>query len=412
MKTVCMLLQNHYDDDVRVRRKAEALVAAGYSVDVIALRADTSPSREYQINGVNVYTFALGKKRGSLLRYLFEYTAFFLLTFYKLTVRTRKRHYSMVDVNNLPDFLVFAAVWAKHRGAKVVLDMHEITPEFYISKYGIGENSPLIRFLQFIERRSMHFADHVLTISEPIQQLLVDRGLSPRHATVIMNSVDESLFTSVRWQPAAISSAGGARPFVMMYHGTLTGLYGLSIAIQAFALAKDQMEGAEFWILGSGPVTSGLERLAREVGLNARVKFLGKVPPAEIPPWLAQCDIGVLATRRDIFLDFSFSNKLPEYIIMNKAVISSRLKTIQHYFSEEALAYFEPGDVDGLAKQMVRLYGDAQLRASLASKAADEYKPIRWEIMKERYLQLIASLVTGAPSSKGKQQPEAFANAG
>lgn len=407
-----MLLQNHYDDDVRVRRKAEALVTAGYSVDVIALRADTSPSRDYQINGVNVYTFSLGKKRGSLLRYLFEYTAFFLLAFYKLTVLMRKRHYSMVDVNNLPDFLVFAAAWAKHCGAKVVLDMHEITPEFYISKYGIEENSLLIRFLQFIERRSMHFADHVLTISEPIQQLLVDRGLSPHHATVIMNSVDESLFASVSDQPAVISAVAGVRPFVMMYHGTLTGLYGLDIAIQAFGIAKNQMEGAEFWILGSGPAASDLERLAQEVGVNSKVKFLGKVPPAEIPRWLAQCDIGVLATRRDIFLDFSFSNKLPEYIIMNKAVISSRLKTIQHYFSGEALAYFEPGDVASLAKQMVRLYGDPQLRANLASKAADEYKPIRWEIMKERYLQVTASLVTGSPSSKGRQRPEALATAG
>ena len=37
MKAVCILLQNHYDMDIRVRRKAEALVAEGYEVDVLAL---------------------------------------------------------------------------------------------------------------------------------------------------------------------------------------------------------------------------------------------------------------------------------------------------------------------------------------------------------------------------------------
>jgi hypothetical protein len=70
MKSVCMLLQNPYDIDVRVRRKAEALVAAGYSVDVLALRASHA-EKSYILNGVNVYTVAVGKKRGTLLRYVF-----------------------------------------------------------------------------------------------------------------------------------------------------------------------------------------------------------------------------------------------------------------------------------------------------------------------------------------------------
>ena len=68
MKNVCILLQNHYDDDIRVRRKAEALVGAGYGVDVIALRRDHSSLPRYELNGVNIYCSSLGKKRGSLLR--------------------------------------------------------------------------------------------------------------------------------------------------------------------------------------------------------------------------------------------------------------------------------------------------------------------------------------------------------
>src|SRR5262249_13232123 len=35
-KSFCILVQNQYDIDARVRRKAEALVGAGYSVDVLA----------------------------------------------------------------------------------------------------------------------------------------------------------------------------------------------------------------------------------------------------------------------------------------------------------------------------------------------------------------------------------------
>src|SRR3954468_16230160 len=104
-----------------------------------------------------------------------------------------------------------------------------------------------------------------------------------------------------------------------------------------------------------------------------------------MPRLLAQFGAGVLGTRRDVFLDYSFSNKLSEYIIMDKAVISSRLQAIRHYFSEEALAFFEPNNPAELAKQMVRVCNDKDLRTRLVNKANEEYLPIRWEIMKSRY---------------------------
>src|SRR5437867_2620408 len=77
-----------------------------------------------------------------------------------------------------------------------------------------------IRQLKRVEKASMDFADRVITINEPIRDLLKDRGLDLSKSTVIMNSVDESLFASAARYPAE-ARLGGAR-FVMMYHGTLT----------------------------------------------------------------------------------------------------------------------------------------------------------------------------------------------
>ena len=385
MKSVCILLQNHYEPDIRVRRKAEALVAAGYAVDVLALRSTFAASKTYQLNGVTVYTISLGKKRGSLLRYLFEYVAFFVWCFFKLFSLHRKKRYAVVDVNNLPDFLVFAAAWAKWKGAKLVFDMHEITPEFYISKYGMKESSIMVKLLKLVERASFKFADHVITITEPIKELLRTRGLPASKCTVVMNSVDEALFqapVTVVPEPAAAAAPG---KFIMMYHGTLTRIYGLDIAIEAFSLVHKQMPGAQFWILGGGPERKALEELCRNLGVDNKVSFIGNVLPQEVRQWLHRSDVGVLATRRDVFLDFSFSNKLSEYIIMDKPVIASRLRTIHHYFTEQALAFFEPGKAQELAEQMLRLYADPALRAKFVEKAKQEYAPINWEVMKHRY---------------------------
>ena len=389
-----MLVQTDYQMDIRVRRKAEALVAAGYAVDVLALRAAPSGKKSYVLNGVQVHTISLGKQRGSMGRYVFEYLAFLVWATVKLTLFSLRRGYAVIDVNNLPDFLVFAALPARFKGAKVVFDMHEITPEFVMSKYKVAANHWLVRLSRAIERACIRYADHVVTINEPVRRLLATRGLLPGRSTVILNSVDEDLFreTSTR-APAAVASAGQAT-FVMMYHGTLTRIYGLDIALEAFNEARADMPGAEFWILGEGPEMGVLQEQARRLDIDTKVRFIGSVLPQEIPVWLRRCDAGVLATRQDVFLDLSFSNKLSEYIVMDKPVIASRIRTIRHYFSEEALAFFEPGNKTDLAHQMIRFYRDARMRARFASQAKAEYQPIRWEVMRERYLRLIENLTT------------------
>jgi glycosyltransferase involved in cell wall biosynthesis len=169
-----------------------------------------------------------------------------------------------------------------------------------------------------------------------------------------------------------------------VYHGTLTRIYGLDIAIEAFAIAHEEMPGAELWILGSGPEQGALAALARERGVMSGVKLIGQVPAAEIPGWLSRCDAGILPIRRDVFLEFAFPNKLPEFIIAGKPVLMSRLRAIRHYFSEDAVAFCEPNSPADLAEQMKRLYRDYGLRESLVRKAREEYAPIRWDVMKER----------------------------
>lgn len=403
MKSICILVQNVYDADVRVRRKAEALISAGYSVDVLGL-AGARGKKAYTLNGVNVCTLSLGKKRGSLVRYIFEYAAFFVWTFYRVLLMTRRKRYVLIDVNTLPDFLIFAAIPGRWFGAKLVLDMHEITPEFYMSKYGVASDSWLIRFIKYLERISFDFADQVITISEPIQDLLIQRGLPPSKSVVVMNAADEARFGSRTNQ---LDARGVSDTFVMMYHGTLTPIYGLDIAIEAFGMAHSEMPGSEMWILGSGTEEDALARLIRARGLDTKVKLLGSVPSSEIPNWLGKCDVGILPIRRDVFLEFAFPNKLPEFIITGKPVLISRLKTIRHYFSEEALAFFEPNNPKDLANHMIRLCRDRELCAQLAARAKEEYSPIRWDVMKERYLRMIESLTEPSQGTpEGSHIPE------
>ncbi len=289
--------------------------------------------------------------------------------------------------------------------------MHEVTPEFYISKYGIRPNSWVVRILEYVERKSFNFADFVININHTIEDVLVKRGLRRSKSTIIMNCVDEEFFLASKTSDSPAGPQVPQPAFVMMYHGTVTHIYGLDVAIRGFAKVHQDMPGAEFWILGTGTEHKPLQLLTEELGLTSKVRFLGLVRPQEILQWMKRCDIGVLATRQDIFLDLSFSGKLSEYIIMGKAVIASRLRTIRYYFSEDALAFFEPHNPSDLANQMLVLYRDPARRHRMAEKALQEFAPIRWSIMKQRYLQLMAD-ATGMgsdPQPKMSTSPKSTA---
>jgi len=251
----------------------------------------------------------------------------------------------------------------------------------------------MLRLLKRLEKMSFNFADHVIIVNEPIQDLLVDRGLPRSKSTVVMNTASEALLASRSSSSDAAATAAMPGKFVMMYHGTVSGMYGLDMGVDAFAMVHKEMPGAELWILGVGAETTSLESRAKQRGLASKVRLIQPVVPTELATWLSQCDIGILPLRGSVYLDLAFPNKLSEYIVMGKPVVVSRLKAIQRHFSGEALAYFDPNDPADLANQMVRVYRDPGLRVRLAARAKEEYAPIRWDVMRHRYLRLMEGML-------------------
>jgi Glycosyltransferase Family 4 len=125
---------------------------------------------------------------------MFEYSAFFLSAFAQASRLHLRRRYDVVQVNTLPDALVFAAAIPKLFGARVILDLHELMPELYVSKYGHRRFG--VRLMALMERMSASFADRVLTVSRPTWQVLVRRGIPLSKLEIVMNSADERIFSS------------------------------------------------------------------------------------------------------------------------------------------------------------------------------------------------------------------------
>jgi glycosyltransferase involved in cell wall biosynthesis len=387
VKKICMVAYAYYSQDARVPREAETLAQRGMKVDCFCLR-ERGHTRWEVVNGVNIYRLPLSKYRGSsTIKYMSAYILFFLLTFFAVSKFYFKRRYDVIQFHTLPDFIIFTGIIPKIFGAKLLLDMHEIMPEFYMSKFDVRRSHPLIKILMLLEKISVRFANAVVVINEPIKRLLRKRCKFKSVPTVIMNCADDRLFSPDRL-PSSVRSKG----FSLMYHGTLTPLYGLELAIQAVAKLKDKIPHLKLYIFGNDLEAADLRKLAEQLGICSNVIFMGRVPREEIPRYIHQADVGILPTIRDVFIDYSFSNKLAEYVCTKTPVVATRLKSTLEYFPENAISYFESLNVDELASRIFELYSDPQKRLLQAEEAFQHYQKIRWEVMKKRYIELINSL--------------------
>lgn len=380
IKNICIIVQHYYPRDVRVRKEVMALRSHGHHVSVIALCDHNEPKKEI-INGVKVYRVSLQKKRAGALRYLLEYIAFFLYSIYKLNVLDLKEKFDVVHINTLPDFLVFCALIQKLKGRRIVLDMHEIMPEFFISKFRVGNGNPIVRLLLFLERISLKFADGVITVNEPIKRIFQKRAIPNRHIAVVMNTVDEATVERSRKL--------GHKSFNCVYHGTLTDMYGLDTAIEGFSKACRKVTDMAFHIFGDGPQFSNLKCLVEQLNLQQFIVFHGGLPHDRVMEWLAEMDLGILASRKDVFLNLSFSNKLAEYIYLKIPVISTDLDTTKYYFTDDHILYFEAGNTDDLAQKILFAYRNKEYIREMTELAFDRYKAYNWTIMAERYLKLV-----------------------
>ena len=136
----CMVVYAPYPlGETRVQREAEALVKHGYEVDVICLRVPGSlPVDRYK--GVTIYrekfNFFPGRLKEGLGYRFLRYIYFFFAAAFRLTLLYMRNPYTTIQVHNLPDFLVFCALIPKLSGAAILLDLHDLMPEFFQGHFG------------------------------------------------------------------------------------------------------------------------------------------------------------------------------------------------------------------------------------------------------------------------------------
>ena len=400
---VCMLAYTFYESDPRVRRYAEALAKRGDHVDIIALKRKDEASEEV-LQGVRV--FRIQKRvvnERAQISYLFRLLLFFFRSMAFQAKLDLEFRYDLIHVHSVPDFLVFAAWLPKLRGARVILDIHDLLPEFYASKFHTTRESVIFKLLLVVERLSAAFADHVVVANHIWQAKLRSRSVTEHKCSAILNVPDRSIFFR----------RGRNRKdekFIMLYPGTLNHHQGVDIAIRAFARIKDEAPNAEFHIYGMGDQKPFLLNLIADSGLKDRVFLKEPRPLTDISVIMENADLGVVPKRKEGFGDEAFSTKILEFMSLGVPVIVSDTTVDQHYFNESLVRFFRSSDEQNLANCMLQLIRDEGLRLQLARNAEQFISKNNWDVKKHEYLELVDSLDRGRNGYRARRQREEVLN--
>jgi glycosyltransferase involved in cell wall biosynthesis len=359
-------------------------------LDIVCLESASEPRRETS-GHARIHRLPGNRRWGSgLATYLKEYAAFFFLATAYVSWLSLRRHFDLVQVHNVPDFLVFTAVVPRLQGARLVLDIRDPVPDLYMSKFGGNIGHPAVRATKWIEKVSTGFADLVLTPGEPSRRRLLGRNIPPNKVANVLNSADPALFPAM---PQTRAERPADSKFTLVYHGGLFERYGVDIAIKAVNELREQIPGLRLRIAGYGDQVDELQQLIADLHLQDYVTFAGWVAPDKIAGFVAGADLGVVPYRQDTFTDLIYPTKAFECIAVGVPVIMSRLAGVVELFPDVPDLFFQPDDVDDLAQHILRLYNDRSRLKRLNDAMQRAYVPYSWEGQRQEYLSLVGRLV-------------------
>jgi glycosyltransferase involved in cell wall biosynthesis len=370
-----MIAYTNYAIDARVRREAETLAAKGFHVR--CLTTQNGPERtSFELNGVEVRELNVQKYRGkSTKAYIGSYLAFLAHSTAACLRLLARGELDVLHVHNIPDFLVFAGLVPRLAGSKVVLDVHDSVPETFATKFAAG--GAIQAALRLEERLSALVAHRVICVNHPQRETLVSRGIPNRKTFISMNVPDPSIFERPKARVRRRQSPDG---FNLVYHGTMARRLGVDLIIRAVAELRSRVPGIQLHLWGHGDDLPAFQQLAADLDVGTQVHFRPQgFPLGELPAQLAAMDLGVVGNRRNAATDLMLPVKLMEYASQGIPAVVPRLKTIEYYFADDMVGYYEPDDVASLAGAIERLYRDPQRQSRQADRAGEFLQQHGWQ---------------------------------
>lgn len=239
-------------------------------------------------------------------------------------------------------------------GADITTDPAQFANSVRYTERVFAKNLP-----ELIEEGAAYIA-----VSKFVEQKLLARGFAREKVHQIYIGVDTERFVPAPKQDG---------PRYLLCVARHTYKKGLDTLIQAWAKVADKHPDVELWQVGEGGITANFTRLADELGVSGRMRFLGAKDHATVLSLMQQAEAFVLPSQT---AEDGDSEALG--IVFNEAAACAiPVLSTFHGGIPEAVMHGETGllcperDADALAANMDLLLSDQDLQKRLGQKARE-----------------------------------------
>ena len=281
----------------------------------------------------------------------------------------------------------FGIALAKLFGVPHLYDMHSSLPQ-QLTNFQFSASPLLKSIFTRLEDAVLKSSGSVIVICRDLFDYVQSKGFAGK-AVFLENFMDFNDFEEKPASPETIArirretAPGGEK--IILYAGNFEPYQGIPLLIEAMARVKGR---AVLLIVGGSKAEhEKTDEQVRAVGAGGRVRYIEKVPPQDVPRYIAAAD--VLVSPR-----ISGTNtplKIYSFLKSGKPFVATKLYTHTQVLTEETAILAEPtprGLADGL--DFALSAEEARRRARDAKKRADA------EYVYPRYLEKIALALSKA----------------
>ena len=332
----------------QTRQLADLLAGEGAQVELVATNAPYRPRWVGRLRGVR-----------ALFR-LFPYAA----RLWRAAGRASVVH---VMANSGWSFHLFAtpAVWiARARGAPVIVN------------YRGGEAAAFLARSHGLVRATLDRASVLVVPSPFLENVFARHGIK---SSVVANIVDLE-----RFRPSA--EAPASRREHILVARNLEPIYGIDLALRAFARVREAIPGATMTVAGTGPELPRLRALCAELGVEGAVDFCGRLERDAIAERLRVSRVALNPSRVD-----NMPNSILEAMASRVPVVSTPAGGVPFIVRDGVTGLLVAPDPEAMAAGIVRVLRDDDLARRLSDAAYADVQQYAWPRVRPRWLEVYAS---------------------
>lgn len=335
---ILIVSQHFFPDNFRINDIAVKLTQSGNNITVLTSLPDYATGyvpEEYKQKfkddyfGVNVIRVKTKERKSGVKNRALNYLSFLTASKKEVKKMDLKKFDCIMCYQTSPIFMAHAAITAKKKsGKKLIIYCLDLWPES-LKVWGIKENNPLFKLMNKYSKWAYNKADVIAVSSNPFKEYLnnvnnvpLDKMVYlPQHSNRLNLSINNNITADLKNESIKKETKEEQKETVFAFGGNIGAAQDVECIIKAAALIKDK--NFKINIYGDGSELENVKNKAKELNVNEKVKFFGRVTFNDLQEHYKKADAFILTLKQSGAVGNTVPAKLQEYMSGNKPIFSA-----------------------------------------------------------------------------------------